>query len=143
MKNKELIRTLKFVLISASAGIIEMGVFALLNELSGLTYWVSYLVALICSVLWNFTINRKFTFKSAENVPKAMSLVFAFYLIFTPASTYLEHVLTNLQWNEYLVTAINMLLNLTLEYVYDRYVVYRDSVDTNDLAKKEQEKEKI
>lgn len=142
MKNKELIRTVKFVLFSASAGIIEMGLFALLNEFTGFTYWVSYLIALVASVLWNFTFNRKFTFKSAENVPKAMALVFAFYVVFTPCSTLLENYLTSLHWNEYLVTAINMLLNLTTEYVYDRYVVYKNSVDTNDVAKKAQEKEK-
>lgn len=131
MKNKtEFLRTVKFVLFSMSAGIIEIGSFALFNEVFVWKYWVSYLVALILSVLWNFTFNKKFTFKSAENVPKAMALVFSFYLVFTPLSTLLENYLTKLAWNEYIVTLINMVLNLVLEYFYDRYVVYKDSVDS-------------
>lgn len=142
MKNKELLRTIKFTLFSISAGLIEIAAFALLNELLKLPYWVSYLSALILSVLWNFTFNRKFTFKSANNVPKAMLLVALFYLVFTPLSTWLEHYLTGLNWNEYLVTAINMLLNFTTEYLYDRFVVFKDSIDTNEIAVKEAEKEK-
>ena len=136
-KKKEFFRALKFVLFSASAGIIELAVFALLNELIGLPYWLCYLVALVASVLWNFTLNRKFTFQSANNVPKAMLLVALFYAVFTPLSTLLEHYLTEgLQWNEYLDTGINMALNLTTEYLYDRFVVFRGSIDTNERAQK-------
>ena len=136
-KKKEFFRAVKFALFSASAGIIELVVFALLNELMGLPYWLCYLVALVASVLWNFTLNRKFTFQSANNVPRAMLLVALFYAVFTPLSTLLEHFLTEkLGWNEYLATGINMALNLTTEYLYDRFVVFRDSIDTNDLAQK-------
>lgn len=136
-KKKEFFRALKFVLFSASAGIIELAVFALLNELIGLPYWLCYLVALVASVLWNFTLNRKFTFQSANNVPKAMLLVALFYAVFTPLSTLLEHYLTEgLQWNEYLATGINMALNLITEYLYDRFVVFRGSIDTNERAQK-------
>lgn len=142
MKNKELLRTIKFTLFSISAGVIEIAVFTLLNELFRLPYWVSYLTALVLSVLWNFTFNRKFTFKSANNVPKAMLMIALFYLVFTPLSTLLEHYLTGLNWNEYLVTAINMILNFVTEYLYDRFVVFKDSIDTNDIAAKEAAKEK-
>ncbi len=136
-KKKEFFRAVKFALFSASAGIIELVVFALLNELMGLPYWLCYLVALVASVLWNFTLNRKFTFQSANNVPRAMLQVALFYAVFTPLSTLLEHFLTEkLGWNEYLATGINMALNLTTEYLYDRFVVFRDSIDTNDLAQK-------
>ena len=137
-KKKEFWRAVKFVLFSASAGIIEIVVFALLNELLRLPYWLSYLAALAASVLWNFTLNRKFTFQSANNVPRAMLKVALFYAVFTPLSTLLEHVLTEkLGWNEYLATAINMGLNLITEYLYDRYVVFRDSIDTNERATKQ------
>ena len=142
-KKKEFWRAVKFVLFSASAGIIEIAVFALLNELLRLPYWLSYLMALVASVLWNFTLNRKFTFQSANNVPRAMLQVALFYAVFTPLSTLLEHVLTEkLGWNEYLATGINMALNLVTEYLYDRYVVFRDSIDTNERAKKQAEEEK-
>lgn len=142
-KKKEFWRAAKFVLFSASAGLIEIVVFALLNELLRLPYWLSYLAALVASVLWNFTLNRRFTFQSANNVPKAMLQVALFYAVFTPLSTLLEHVLTEkLGWNEYLATAINMGLNLITEYLYDRYVVFRDSIDTNERAKKQAEEEK-
>ena len=138
----EFLRTLKYVLIAASAGIIQIGSFTLMNELIGWDYWLSYLIALVLSVVWNFTFNRRYTFKSASNIPKAMMLVFAYYCVFTPLSTLLEHYLTDkLHWNEYLVTAINMLLNLATEFPYQRFFVFKKTIDTNDLAKKEQEKE--
>lgn len=136
--NKEIKRTIKYVLIAASAGIIQFGSFTLLNEVFRLDYWLSYLIALVLSVLWNFTFNRRYTFKSASNVPKAMTLVFAYYCVFTPLSTMLEHYLTTkLGWNEYLVTLINMLLNLATEFPYQRFFVFRKTIDTNELAAKE------
>ncbi len=135
---REVLRTVKYALIAASAGIIQIGTFTLLNELLEWDYWVSYLIALVLSVLWNFTLNRRYTFKSAANVKKAMLLVFLYYLVFTPLSTWLEHFLTDTcGWNEYLVTAINMLINFVTEFLYQRFVVFRDTLDTNDLAKKE------
>lgn len=142
MKNKEVIRAIKFAIVSASAGLVEIGVFALMNEFTGLPYWPCYLTALVCSVLWCFTINRRYTFKSAKNVPKAMLMVFAFYIVFTPTTTILGNWLAeDLLWNEYLVTAINMALNLSLEYLYDTFVVYRNDMDNNVVAEKDKKKE--
>lgn len=129
---KELIRTIKFVLFSASAGIIQVSSFAFFEEVLHLTHWISYLVSLILSVLWNFTLNRKFTFCSANNIPIAMMKVAVFYLIFTPLSTWWTAVLTgeSIGWNEYLVLAGTMLINFVTEYLYDRYVVFGKSIDT-------------
>ena len=132
---KELLRTLKYALIAASAGIIQLGTFALLNELLHLSYWLSYLIALVLSVLWNFTFNRRYTFQSAGNIPRAMLLVFAYYVVFTPLSTWLEKVLTGLGWNEYLVTILNMLLNFVTEFLYQRFFVFRKTLDTNQKNK--------
>ena len=127
----EFVRVIKFTFFSISAGLIEMGAFALLNELLHLPYWLSYLVALVLSVLWNFTLNRRFTFKSASNVPVAMLKVAAFYVVFTPLSTGLEHLYTvTFGWNEYLATVLNMVLNFVAEFLYQRYFVFRDSIDT-------------
>lgn len=137
-KNREFWRIVKFVLFSASAGIIEMGVFALLNEWIRWSYWPCYLIALTVSVVWNFTLNRRFTFRSASNVPRAMALVLLFYCVFTPVTTLLGNYLAEtLLWNEYLVTGINMLLNITTEYLYDRFVVFRKSLDTNTPVQKQ------
>ena len=134
---KELKRMAKFTFFSISAGLIEMGAFALLNEILKLPYWVSYLVALVLSVLWNFTLNRRFTFKSAVNIPVAMLKVALFYAVFTPLSTWLEHWLTTgLGWNEYLATGVNMALNFATEFLYQRYFVFGKSIDTNGAAKK-------
>ena len=129
---KELIRSLKFVLFSASAGIIQVLSFTLMEELLHLPHWVSYLVSLILSVLWNFTLNRKFTFYSANHVPTAMLKVALFYLMFTPLSTWWTAVLTGAEvgWNEYLVLVLTMLINFVTEYLYDRLVVFRGSIDT-------------
>ena len=142
MKNEELLRTVKFALLSVSAGVIEIAVFSLLNELIKWPYWPCYLIALICSVVWNFTLNRRYTFQSANNVPLAMLKVFAFYCVFTPITTILGNYLAeSCGWNEYLVTGLNMALNLVTEYLYDRFYVFKDSIDTNDLAKKKENEE--
>lgn len=134
--SREYIRILKFVLFSASAGIIQFGSFALLNELTSWRYWPCYLISLLLSILWNFTFNRRFTFQSNANITRAMLLVLAFYAVFTPVTTWLgDWLAEDMQWNEYLVTIINMLLNLTTEYLYQRYVVYRNQIDNRNKYK--------
>ncbi|MBO4610702.1 MAG: GtrA family protein [Bacteroidales bacterium] len=126
----EYLRFIKYALLSASAGALEFGSFALFNEVFHWHYWVSYLIALVLSVIWNFTINRKFTFKSTNNVPIAMLKVFGYYCVFTPVSTWLEQYLAgNLWWNEYWVTIINLVFNLATEYTFQRLVVYGKNVD--------------
>ena len=138
MKKKEVWRAVKFTLFSASAGLIEMGSFALLTALTSWSYWPRYLIALVLSVLWNFTLNRRFTFKSASNVPVAMLKVAAYYAVFTPLSTWLGSFLADtLGWNDFLVTALNMLLNFVTEFLYQRSFVFGKTIDTNDLAKKD------
>lgn len=129
---KEFMRTLKFVLFSISAGVIQIGSFTLMEEVLHLEHWVSYLVALVLSVLWNFTLNRKFTFHSASNVPVAMLKVAGFYLVFTPLSTWWTAVLTGegFGWNEYLVLVLTMLINFGTEYLFQRFVVFGKSIDT-------------
>lgn len=148
-KKAEGIRVLKFFLFSVSAGVIEIVSETLLEKClpweamtanPQIKYWVSYLIALILSVIWNFTFNRKFTFKSATNVPIAMLKVALFYVIFTPATTFLQKYLCSFDWGAadnfkgQLTTCINMVLNLTTEYLYDRFFVFRDSLDTNKKA---------
>ena len=129
-KSKEWVRVLKFVLFSASAGLIQILSFSLLNELLAWKYWPCYLISLLLSILWNFTFNRRYTFRSDANITRAMLLVLAFYAVFTPITTVLGNWLAeDIMWNEYLVTGINMFLNLTLEYLYQRYVVYRNKID--------------
>ena len=132
MDKKELWRVVKFTLFSISAGVIQMGSFALLNELSGWSYWPCYLISLILSVIWNFTLNRKFTFQSAANVPIAMLKVFGYYLVFAPVSTLLGNFLAEgLLWNAYLVEILMMLLNFVTEFLFQRFFVFGKSLDTN------------
>ena len=134
---KELIRTIKFTLFSISAGIIEIGLFTILDEFTNLDYWICYLTALVASVVWNFTLNREYTFKSTANIPLAMTKVLIFYAIFTPVSTILgSYLVKNLKWNDYLVTGINMLFNFVLEYLYDRFFVFKGTIDTKEKRKK-------
>ena len=137
--NKETLRAIKFTLFSISAGVIQIVTFTLLNELTALPEHISYLIALVLSVLWNFTFNRRYTFQSAGNVPKAMLLVALFYCVFTPVSTWVEKTLVGLGWNEYVVTLINMVCNFVTEFLYDKFVVFRNDTDTNAIAKKKQE----
>ncbi|MBR3358559.1 MAG: GtrA family protein [Solobacterium sp.] len=136
---KELLRFVKFTFFSISAGLIEIGTFTLMNEVLHTPYWVSYLTGLVLSVLWNFTLNRKFTFQSAGNIPAAMFKVAMYYIVFTPLSTMLEHYLTmTLGVNEYIATAVNMILNFTTEFLYQRYYVFAKTIDT---GRKQQEAE--
>ena len=128
---KEFWRVVKFVLFSASAGLIQIGSFTLMNELFHWPYWICYLTALVLSVLWNFTLNRKFTFQSAANVPVAMVKVAAYYAVFTPLSTLLGNwLVASCGWNEYVVTILNMLINFVTEFLFQRFVVFGKSIDT-------------
>lgn len=129
---EELLRSLKFVLFSISAGAIQLLSFTLLEEVLDITHWLSYLISLILSVLWNFTLNRKYTFRSANNVTPAMLKVAGFYLIFTPVSTWWTAILTGdaVGLNEYVVLIITMLVNFITEYLFDRFVVFGRSIDT-------------
>lgn len=140
-KKKEYGRMIKFFFFSTSAGIIQIVSFSLMNELLQWKYWPCYLTSLILSILWNFTLNRRFTFQSANNVPLAMFQVAIFYAIFTPVTTVGgNYLVESLHWNEYLVTALNMVLNLITEYLYQRYVVFAKSIDTNSRADKKEDR---
>ena len=136
MKNKELLRALKFTLISISAGIIQVLSYALIRVFSKFPegtwqdYVIAYTPSLLLSVIWNFTINRKYTFKSANNVKVAMLLVLAFYAVFTPVSTILGGVVVEKGMNADLVFVITLVSNFVLEFLYTRYIVYRNSCDT-------------
>jgi putative flippase GtrA len=134
MKNKSVLQAIKFTLFSLSAGIIQIASFTLLNELCRLKYWPAYLTALILSVLWNFTLNRRYTFKSAANVPIAMMKVAGFYLVFTPLSTWLGAVAEGRGVNEYIVLILTMLSNFILEFLFCKFVVYRGTEDTRKSA---------
>lgn len=135
-KKEEFVRIVKYVLFSISAGVIQSLAFTALHEIFHWTYWPCYLSALVLSVLWNFTLNRKFTFQSAANIPRAMLLVLGYYCVFTPASTLWGNALANAGWNYYLILFGTMLINLTTEFLFWRLVVYKNSINTNEQAKK-------
>lgn len=129
-KNDDIIQMIKFTLFSISAGAIQILSFTLLFEIVKLIYWPAYLIALTLSVLWNYTLNRKFTFKSANNIPIAMTKVAFYYLLFTTASTWWGDALTGIGWNEYLVLALTMITNFVTEFLYTKYFVYRNAINT-------------
>ena len=130
MEKKSFWQLIKFTLFSISAGLIQIGSFTLFNELFHWRYWPAYLTSLILSILWNFTLNRRYTFQSATNVPIAMAKVFGFYLVFTPLSTWLGAVAEGSGVNEYIVLAVTMLSNFILEFLFCKFVVYRNQENT-------------
>ncbi len=130
MNKKELLRAVKFLLFSISAGIVQIGTYSLMFYGFAWGHWVSYLISLVLSVVWNFTFNRKFTFQSSNNIPKAMCLVALFYAVFTPVTTLANAYLAGLGWHNLVLEAGSMILNFVTEYFYDRYVVFGDSVDS-------------
>lgn len=140
-KIKEIIRAVKFTLISISAGIIQIGSFTLMYELCSLDYWLSYLVSLLLSIIWNFTINRKITFKSTSNVPKAMAQLLGFYAVFTPVTMLGGQWIESLGVHGLIVEAVTMILNFVLEFLFCRFVIYRNSCDTAEKKEKQVEEE--
>ena len=130
MKRESVLQVIKFTLFSASAGIIQTLVFALLHELADMRYWPAYLISLVLSVLWNFTLNRKYTFKSAANIPIAMAKTFGFYLVFTPLSTWFGHLADQAGINAYLIFAVTLLTNFVTEFLFTKFVVYRGQENT-------------
>lgn len=145
---------IKFALLSCSAGAIQIGSFTLMNEVLVKTdfiqnlmanhetfarimqneYGPMYLIALILSVIWNFTLNRKFTFKSAANVPIAMLKIFGYYLVFTPVSTIIGNYFTakyaGVPAVEYIVLILTMLVNMITEFLFSKFVVYKNQEGT-------------
>ena len=135
-KREEMTRTVKFVLFSISAGAIEMASFALLDALKVFDPTVCSIIALVLSVIWNFTLNREFTFRAANNVPVAMLKVAAYYAVFTPlvSGLFFDYLVKTCGWNDLLAKALTMLINFVTEYLYDRFVVFGKSIDTNKRA---------
>ena len=130
MNKNSVSQMIKFTLFSVSAGIMQAGSFALFEEVFKMPYWPSYLVSLILSIVWNFTFNRRYTFKSAVNVPSAMAKLFGFYAVFTPVSTYLGHVAEGGGINDYVVLIVTMLSNFVLEFLFSKFVIYRNQENT-------------
>ena len=137
---ENILQTVKFALFSASAGIIQITTYTLFFEVCHFKEWVAYLISLVLSVLWNFTFNRRYTFRSDASVARSMLLVALFYAVFTPVSTWWGHALTTAGWNDFLVLAITMAVNFVTEFLYQRFVVYRNRIDTNDVARRANEK---
>ena len=125
----QLWQAIKFMLFSVSAGIIQIVSFAIL-EIFIKDYWIPYLISLILSIVWNFTLNRRYTFKSAANVPIAMAKIFGFYLVFTPVSTYLGSLAEKNGGNDFVILLLTMLSNFILEYLFCKFVVYRGQENT-------------
>ncbi len=130
MKKESIIQMIKFTLFSASAGIIQIITFVIFNELFRWVYWPAYLTSLILSIVWNFTFNRRFTFKSAANIPIAMLKLFGFYAIFTPLSTWCGHLAETLGINDYIILTITMLSNFVLEFLFSKFIIYKNQENT-------------
>lgn len=132
---KELLRTIEYFMIASSAGLIEISLYTLLDFATPLPYWPAYLIALVASVLWNFTLNRRYTFRAANKIAPAMLKVAAYYAVFTPLSTMFGNYLAeDLLWNGVLVTLINILINGVTEFLYQRFFVFGKAVDTRPTA---------
>ena len=130
MKKEPILQMLKFTLFSISAGIIQVVSFTIFNELFDWMYWPAYLLSLILSIVWNFTLNRQYTFKSAANIPVAMMKLFGFYAVFTPLSTWLGHVAESAGINDYIILAVTMLSNFVLEFLFCKFVIYKNQENT-------------
>ncbi len=160
INKKEFLRAVKFTLFSISAGVIQIISSFLLKLLildriipadktinfiieQPLETFIAETVGLALSIIWNFTFNRKFTFKAANNVPVAMLLAFVFYVPFYPFQTWyiaaVEKSLANIgEWGFVIAQITVMIINFVLEYLWQTFVVFRKAIDTNAVAQKTQ-----
>ncbi len=132
-------QAVKFTLLSISAGGIEALSFVALDALTPLPYEVKHVISIVLSVLWNFTLNRRYTFKSANNVPIAMLKVGLFYAMFIPLTAWLGRLAAGAGVNEYIIKGSTMLLNFVGEFLWWKLIVFRGSENTNALAKRKGE----
>ncbi len=130
MNKNQILQFLKFTMFSISAGIIQVGAFTIFNELLLWRYWPAYLLSLILSIIWNFTFNRRFTFKAAVNVPLAMMKLLAFYAVFTPLSTLLGHLAESAGINDYIILGVTLIFNFVLEFLFSKFVIYKNKENT-------------
>ena len=130
MKKDSLVQMMKFTLFSASAGIVQVVTFVIFNEIFRWIYWPSYLTSLVLSIIWSFTFNRRFTFKSSANIPVAMLKLFGFYIIFTPVSTWCGHLAETAEINDYIILAVTMLSNFVLEFLFSKFIIYKNKENT-------------
>jgi putative flippase GtrA len=131
-KKDNWVQFIKFTAFSISAGVIQAGSFTLLNELTKFPYWPSYLISITLSVLWNFTLNRRFTFKSSNNIPVAMTKIFIFYIFFIPITTWSGDAIVNAGVNEYIVLGVTMILNFVTEFLFSRIFIYKNQMNTRE-----------
>lgn len=137
-KKQQFFQFLKFLAFSLSAGAIQLLTFELLYNIIGWkSWWATYLISIVLSVVWNFTFNRKFTFKAATNVPVSMMLALLFYVPFIPLSVFGGNALEQIGWNGTLVTLMMMIINFLGEFVWDKFVVFNDKVVSKIVKKKE------
>lgn len=154
-KRKTIRQFIKYALCAASAGIIQFLTFTILQavipddgktihflveDMSVVTFSATT-VALCLSILWNFTLNRKFTFKDAGNVPKAMILAFIFYIPFYPFQTWYVHTIKELLGASINIDAAGiiaegtvMIMNFILEFIWQKFVVFRKEKPTQEQA---------
>lgn len=130
MKKDYLVQMVKFTLFSVSAGIIQVVTFVIFNELFRWIYWPAYLTSLVLSIIWNFTFNRRYTFKSSANIPIAMLKLFGFYAVFTPVSTWCGHVAERAEINDYIILAVTMISNFVLEFLFSKFIMYKNQENT-------------
>jgi len=116
-------QALKFMFFLIIAEIIQAALFTLFSEIFLLDAWKCHLISQIFSVFLLFFLNHHYTFKASERLFTALLLTAVFYLFFTPLSTlYVREMAA--RHNRYLVELSILLINLVLEFLYSKYLVY-------------------
>lgn len=144
-KKTEILRAVKYACVALSAGVIQVAATFLLNGFvfkGEDNYYICYLIGLVLSVIWNFTLNRRYTFNAANKIAPAMVKVACYYLVFTPLSTWWVDALVNADfWGipvtvvEVIVQIGTMLVNLITEYIFQRLFVFGKAIDTRNENK--------
>ena len=170
-KNSSVWQAVKYFLCAASAGLIQFVTFTILSTVfdkTGVTasmgkmwffgemdksLFTATTIALGLSIIWNFTLNRKFTFKAANNVPLAMGLAFLFYVPFYPFQTWYVGAVTGAirdaigqpeaTWPSIIAEGTVMLINGILEFCWQKFVVFRMPKGKDVMPEEENAEEEI
>ena len=56
--------------------------------------------------------------------------LFGFYAVFTPLSTWLGHLAEQALINDYIILALTMISNFVLEFLFSKFIIYKNQENT-------------
>lgn len=123
---------LAFLTVGALAAVINFGIFTLLFKTTHLNYEIITSIAYICSVIFHFTANRSFTFKSqnismSHQLPKYSGMVLLNYVV---TLLVMRGVVDGLQLSPYIGNIFAIGMTVGTGYLISKYWVFTNAAKT-------------